>query len=259
MGQVCKLCLVGTDIQKSHAIADSVFKKIFRANSGKAITFSRDEENISYSSDSWWDHQLCSSCETLLNINYEKYSLQVIRAQKGIFNKTEHGLTFSGVNLHIFNMFFLSIFWRAANSGHKAYKNVVMLDKDNEFLREALFHNRPVPISRFSVKIERLIDRTTQGGFTMESLKELIVSPFCRIHETHKINNVSVCFIFEGFFIQIYMPGLKLKNRTTAGVINKSKIILSTPYLDLFSIKEIEALMVEGYSKHINGQSRVKS
>jgi hypothetical protein len=259
MEQVCKLCKVGTDIKKSHAIADSVFKKIFRVNSGKAITFSNDEEDISYSNDSWWEYQLCGDCETHLNQSYEKYSLQVLRAQTGNFCKSEYGLTFSDVDLHKFNMFFLSIFWRAANSGHSAYKNVVMLDQDNEFLRDALLHNRKVPISRLSVKVERLIDKTLEGGFTPESLKELIISPFCRIHETHKTNHVSVCFIFEGFFIQIFMPGLKLKNRVKSGVINEPKRILSIPYLDLFNIKEIEQLMVEGYSKHINGQSRIKS
>jgi hypothetical protein len=259
MPQVCKLCQIGTDIQKSHAIADSVFKKIFRGDSGKAITFSRDSEDITYSSDSWWDHQLCSCCEKKLNENYEKYSLQVLRGHKGEFSRTENGLTFSDIDLHKLNMFFLSIFWRAANSGHDAYKNVVILDSDNEYLRQALLHDEKVPISRLSVKIERLIDRTLEGGFSLETLRSLIISPFCQIHEDRKLNHVSVCFVFEGFYIQVYMPGLKLKQRAKPGVVNKSKRMLQVPYVHIFDIDGIMDLFVDGYGKYVEGKSKVRS
>ncbi|MEQ6889187.1 hypothetical protein ABE957_10930 [Halomonas sp. CS7] len=256
--QVCKLCRSGTDIKKSHAIADSVFKRIFRVNSGKAIAFSRDEEDVYYSSDSWWDNQLCGECEDRLNEKYERYSLQVLRAQKGVFNRSEHRLIFSDVNLHKLNMFLLSIFWRAANSGHVAYKNVVILDGDNEYLREALLSDRQVPISRISVKIERLIDKTREGGFSLKQLKDIVISPFCRIYGADKTKHISVCFVFEGFFVQVFVPGLKLKQRAAAGVIHKSQRFLSVPYLHLFDIEEVVELMVDGYCKHAEGKSNIK-
>lgn len=259
MEQFCKLCKVGTDIKKSHAIPDSIFKSIFRKNHGKAIKFDNNKDDISYSSESWWEYQLCEKCERLLNQSYENYSLKVLRGQSINFCKSEYGLTYSDIDLNKFNMFFLSIFWRAANSGRSAYKNIVILDKDNCFLRNALLHNIKIPVSRLSVKIERLIDKTPEGGFTQESLKELMISPFHRIYKTHKTNHVSVCFVFEGFFIQISIPGLNLKERIKPGVINKSKRVLFIPNLNMFSIEEIKQLLVEGYRKNIFGHSRIKT
>jgi hypothetical protein len=256
---VCKLCCETADLQKSHTIADSIFKRIFRNNSGKAITFSRDEDYITYSNDSWWEHQLCSGCEMHLNLEFEQYSMQVLRGSQGIIQKSNSGISFSQIDLNKLNTFFLSIFWRAANSGHPAYKNVVMLDRDNEYLRQSLKNNTPVPVNRFTVTISRLIDRTEQGGFNIDTLKQIIVSPFCRTRETSKNNNVSTCFVFEGFFVEIFVPGLKIKERNKAGVIRKSKRFLKVPYVSIFDINEIVELMVDAYGKHINGKSRIKS
>jgi len=204
---VCKLCLNETDIQRSHAIANSVFKKIFRTNSGKAISLTRDERDISYSSDSWWDHQLCSTCEKYLNEEYEEYSLKVLRGNKVGVKISDGGLLFTKVNLNKFNMFFLSVLWRAANSSHSAYKKIVILNADNEYLRLAIKNNTPVPIGRFTVKIDKLIDKKLDG-FDSESIKQIIVSPYCRVHETTRVNNISVCFTFEGFFIEIFRGNL---------------------------------------------------
>ncbi len=55
------------------------------------------------------------------------------------------------------------------------------------------------------------------------------------------------------------MPGLKLKYRNTAGIINKSKNRILVPYVHLFDIEEISELMVDAYSKYTEGNSRVKS
>lgn len=74
----CKLCNKQKDLQLSHAVGDSVFRRIFKTNSGKGISVTRGDEDITYSSDSWAEHQLCSDCEMLLNLKYEKYSLGVL-------------------------------------------------------------------------------------------------------------------------------------------------------------------------------------
>lgn len=212
---ICKLCLSKAELKNSHAIGDSVFKKIYRkkSNSGKAISLTLDDENIRYSSDSWSEHQLCNSCEILLNTNYETYSLGVLRGKNVKVDKISLGIKFSNINQHKFILYFLSILWRAANSNHDSYKNVVITDLDNEYLRAAILSNSKIPSGKFSIKINRVIDYTKNQGFSSNSIKELIVSPFCRIYEKDKVDNISVCFMFEGFFIEIFMPSLKLKER----------------------------------------------
>jgi hypothetical protein len=98
------------------------------------------------------------------------------------------------------------------------------------------------------------MDYTREKGFSSDSIKELIVSPFCRIYESNKVNNISACFMFEGFFIEIFMPALKLKERSRAGVLNKQKDTLFTPYLDIFKIDEIVKLMAKNYVKDHQGK-----
>lgn len=257
----CKLCLAEAELKNSHAIGDSVFKRIYRkkSNSGKAIVLTLDEENIKYSSDSWSEHQLCGSCEKLLNTRYETYSLGILRGKNVEVDKTSIGIKFSKIDQHKFILYFLSILWRMANSNHESYNNVDITEPDKEYLRVAILNNSKIPSGKFSVKINRVIDYTKNKGFSSNSIKELIVSPFCRSYENNEVNNTSVCFMFEGFFIEIFMPSLKLKERNKAGVLNKQKNSLITPYLDIFKIDEIVKLMAINYGKHRQGRSKIKA
>lgn len=243
----------------SHAVGDSIFKKIFKSNSGKAISISSGDEAIGYSSDSWAEHQLCSNCEKFLNQEYESYSLGVLRGKNCTFSKSDRGLSFSGLDQHKMVMYFLSIYWRAANSGHPSYKNAVIQEGGNEYLRNAILNDIKIPSGKYSVKLSRVMDLSESEGFTPEVIKEIIVSPFCRIHGSHKVNNISVCFMFEGFFIEIYIKRLRFKDRKKHGVLSESKDHLFIPYQNLFDIKEVFKLLVTGYGKHVDGNSRLKA
>lgn len=255
----CKLCNELKNLQISHAVGDSVFKKIFRENSGKAISITSGKEAIGYSSDSWAEHQLCEDCEKTINLKYENYSLGILRGKGCTLSKSSLGLSFSGLNQHRLIMYFLSIYWRAANSHHPSYRNIEILEKDNEYLRSAIFNNLKIPSGKFSIKVSRVIDLSESKGFTPESIKKLIVSPFCRIHKGFKGENVSVCFMFEGFFIEIYLKALKINQRNKHGVLSKAKGNLVVPYLNIFDIEEVVELLITGYGKHIEGNSRIKT
>ncbi|MCO7227549.1 hypothetical protein [Pleionea sp. CnH1-48] len=254
----CKLCNEKEELQLSHAVGNSVFKKISRRNSGKVISITSGNEPVAYSNDSWAEHQLCSKCERLLNHEYEDYSLGVLRGRGGTFIKTDAGLSLRNINQHRLIMYFLSIYWRAANSAHPAYKNVLLAERESEFLRHAILNNSRVSSGKVSIKISRVLDLSKSKGFTSDAIKQLIVSPFLRINENYKENKVSVCFMFEGFFIEIFTKALSIKERRIHGVLSRTQTSLMVPYLNLFDIEEIVDLMVVGYGKHIDGNSRVK-
>ena len=255
----CKLCKKQKDLQVSHAIGNSIFKKILRANSGKAIFLTSGDKAIGYSCDSWAEHQLCSDCEKHLNLMYETYTLGVLRAHNCTFSKSELGLSFSDLDQHKLIMYFLSIYWRAANSGHPSYKNAVISEDDNEYLRNIILNNLEIPSEKFSVKLSRVIDLSESRGFSPQSIKELIIPPFNRVYEVGKSNNISICFMFEGFFIEIYTKGIEMKERKKHGILSKVKDSLFVPYLNIFDIKEIVNLMMVNYAKHIDGNSRIKA
>ena len=156
-------------------------------------------------------------------------------------------------------MYFLSIVWRVANSDHPSYKNVRLLDADNEFLRLAILSNKKIPPHKYSVQVSRVIDKTSRGdGFSLETLKNIIVSPFNRVYGGEAAKNISVCLMFEGFFIEVFTRGLGWKAGVRKGILSKNKNILFVPHLDLFKIDEIVDLLVVGYGKQVEGRSRVE-
>ena len=248
----CALCFAVTELRRSHAIPDSVFKRITKENNGQAISFNGDDASlVDYSSDSWWEYQLCGNCEQHLNLSYERYSLSAIRAGKGKILKHDFGITFSEIDILKVQLFFLSIFWRAANSKNEAYQKIYIPEPWNNDLRTHLLNNTRVPLRFMAVKISRLIDRSVESGFSLQVLKNVIVSPFFRKLSDRKF---SFCFLFEGFFIEIFMPGYTLKQRIAKGVINPLNKTIVAPYLNIFDIPEILNLLVVGYKKNQEGK-----
>ena len=250
----CALCLTTADLRRSHAIPNSVFKRVSKENNGQSIRFNDDDTSlVDYSSDSWWEHQLCSDCEQHLNFRYEQYSLSAIRGGKGKgkFAKHDFGVTFSEIDTLKLQLFFLSIFWRAANSKNEAYQKVYIPEPWNNELRLHLLNKTRVPLRFMTVKISRLIDRSTDNDFSLSTLKNFIASPFFRKLPNRKF---AFCFLFEGFFIEIFMPGYTLKQRTAKGVINPLSKIIAAPYLNIFDIPEILNLLVAGYKKNLEGK-----
>lgn len=253
---ICGMCNKESVLQNSHAIPDSVFKKILRSNSGKAIVVpAGGSDPIHYSSDSWDTSFLCGECESLLNSLYESYSLRVLRGSVGDFQRHDLGVTFSGFDPYRLTSFFISVFWRAANSKHSSYGKVYIPEPWNGEIRDHLFKNTPIPFNLASVKISRLIDRTPKNGFTLSSLKSVVMSPFFR---KHKYGKYSFCFVFEGFFVEIFTPGLTYSLRRQAGVILKDKRVLMVPYLDIFDVPEIVDALVKGYGKYLDGDVTFK-
>ena len=249
MQGTCSLCLNSETLKKSHAIADSIFKRITRTNDGKGILLTLDEKDISYSSDSWWQHQLCNDCEEKLNNEYERYSLRVLRGGVGKITKLEGGVSFNGIDQHKLNMFFLSILWRTSISKHEAYTGVFLGKDINEYLRASILDNVRIPIGNISVRLSRLCDRSDSREFSMDYLKQLIVSPF--------FNGSEYCFVFEGFLVKISLPGIKLSKRSEAGVIRFNKKIVLVPFECIFDVPELHELMMKNYGKHIEGRSRI--
>ena len=248
----CALCLAVTDLRRSLAIQDAVFKRIAKENNGQSIRFDdSDTSLVEYSSDSWWEYQLCGGCEQHLNLSYEQYSLSAIRAGKGKIFKHQFGVTFSEIDTLKLQLFFLSIFWRAANSRNEAYQKVYIPEPWDNELRIHLLNKSRVPLRFMTVTISRLIDRSAKDGFSLEVLKSLIISPFFRKLPNRKF---SFCFLFEGFFIEIFMPGHTLKQRAVKGIINPLSKAIVAPYLDIFDTPEILGLFVAGYKKNLEGK-----
>lgn len=253
----CKLCNNVKKLQNSHIIPSTVFKTIFRNNNGKGITFSEnDEDYVHYSSESWSEYLLCADCERHLNEKYEHYSISALRNSLKSVKVSEHryGISFQGIDLHRFNLFFTSIIWRAAISNHESYSQVILPERFNNEVRRCLLENKKNRSWLISIKISRLIDKNT-GGYTMSALKEFIVSPFIR----DQSRGFSFCFLVEGFFIEVFVPTLKLRHRKSQGTIHINKKTLFSPFLHIFHVPELIRVLSKGHKKHyIEGKTKIK-
>lgn len=251
----CALCDQHKPLCKSHAIPNAIFRKILKESGGKAVRFTDDPDSIvDYTSDSWWDYMLCKDCEQFLNVTYDNYALSVFRGKIGRHARLRSGMVFSDIDLGRVNNFFLSMFWRAARSRNEAYAKIAMPEYVDSYIKNHIKNNTNVRPINTTVKISRLIDKTAtnEGGFDMMTIKKILAAPYYRRHQ----GAFSFCFIIEGFYIELFFPGLGFKGRSAPGVVNPKSKALAIPYVDIFSIPEIVDAMRKARQKADNGMVR---
>lgn len=225
----CALCLEFKPLQKSHIIPNSFFRKVKKK--GKAILVSADKP-VSNTQDSWYEPQLCKDCENLLSKSYEVYALPVLREKnvKTIIN--DKSISFVDIDVQKIQLFFLSIFWRAANSENSEYECVFLPEPWNNELRQYILNNKAVPLNLVTVKISYLTHQGQRNSDNEKALKGMIAMPFYRLH---LYNRFSFCFLMEGFFIEFFTPSFCFKRE---GVINPKKNIITMPFINDFDIPE---------------------
>ncbi|WP_249605397.1 hypothetical protein [Chromobacterium sp. IRSSSOUMB001] len=254
---LCALCQEDKPLRNSHAIPNSIFKKILKKNHGKAISFKSDSHSkIIQSSDSWAKEQLCYDCEQHLANNYETYSIGAFRGQGIKITKESASTLLSGVNTKIIQLYILSIIWRASLSDHPAYASTHLDKGKTELLRNALLKKQHLPSLDFTIKISKLIDTSHSNGFSSKNLKDMIFSPFSRYPPQSKHH--SICLVFEGFFIETYTPGLLLKQRREKGFLNTKTKLIEIPHIEILSIPEILSSLHSGLQKHHNGLTNIR-
>lgn len=250
---ICRLCDKDKELMNSHAIPDAIFRRLFREDSGKAIAFRIDEDlPVGFSNDSWSEHQLCSDCEKLINNNYEKYAISLIRGGEGNVNKSQYGISFSNIENNRLILFLISILWRAAESNDPAYSKVILPDYVRDVMKHSIFHAKCLPKNLLSIEVSRLKDFSGKNGFSDGDLKRIIVSPFYRAGD----NKVSFCYLLEGFFVEIFFPSHSFKCSKRLNVVRQNGDFLNAPYIDVFSVPELFEAMKSGYKKFYQGNFR---
>jgi len=248
----CRLCQQIKPLCKSHALPDSLFKLIFRNSEGKAIVAVDDASTpLHYSSDSWGVPLLCLQCEKDLNERYDSYGIAVFRGQIGKSSRTESGVSFQGIDRRRLKMLFLSILWRISISPHDSYFNIDLPTEWEDALHGALKEGKNLPSSIFQVGVYKLNDTTGPKGFTHEHLRNFVIAPFARQFPGFK----SVCFLFFGFLIEIFLPAIPKELRGRNGLLTGSSSTFLAPYQEFDLVPEIMNMLVRALAKHKSGLS----
>ena len=234
-------------------LPDAIFRRIKQSASGKAIALNDDDETpVAYSQESWWEYLLCKICEGKIK-DYETYGFQMLRgARHAQVHKHSSGLTFRNHRFREFKLFLTSLIWRAAVSSGIYFSKVIIPTELLEAPRKSLLDAKPLGPTQLGCKIMRLADPTPveEGGFPSQVLKQIVTSPFARLHGNTAY--YSIVFIFEGFVFEFFVPAVPKVVRAQRGVHQRSKI-LSVPFVDFKSVPELFKLMVAGYRKTQRG------
>lgn len=250
---ICHLCRKTSELCNSHALPDSLFNYILRASNGKAIAITDDQTSvIQYSTDTWDTELLCKTCEAKLNRNYDSYGIGVFRGRIAMSRRVEVGVTFTGIDRQHLRMFFLSVLWRISISSHQSYGNIDLPYQWEDELHDAFLNEQKIPSSRFTVAIYRLRD-STAVGFSSDSLREFVMAPFARQYKGF----ISVCYLFFGFFIEIFLPRLPKRFSGQPGILSGTGSIFMAPYREILDVPEIMNLLVRGLVKHESGLTQV--
>jgi len=206
--EICKLCGLLSKLSKSHIIPNSFIRKVKSKSGGKTL-FSTGNQSKVISNFDPKEKLLCSSCEHLLNTNYEKDGINVFRDKHSVIKNRDH-IVFKNINYEKFYLFLLSIFWRASISSIDFYKNIYLPESLNNQMRQCLQKNTLKPLDGGKVRIDQLVkislfrlkDKT--GKCPQIILDKTLSEPMVQIDNT--INGIIWFICIHGFLVVYSIP-----------------------------------------------------
>jgi hypothetical protein len=251
---ICALCRQHEELKQSHIVPNSVFRRIKRGNHGKLIKLSDATDGpVHHSIDSWCEYLLCKKCEHTIG-RYEKAALEALRGErKGSAHIHEAGITFRAFDYATLKLFFTSLLWRAHVSTLVEYSKVGLLPHTADDARKSLLAGRALRSVDLGCRLSLLFD-PTPNGFSQDSIKQLIVSPFSRV----KSSFVSFVFVFEGYVIEFYVPRARRRHSDKHGFLRRTTVWY-VPKVNIFDIPELVELLVSGYEKAARGDVKLSS
>ncbi len=244
----CALCLKEKKLQKSHIIPRASYKKSMPKGQGVLIT-ANPNEKIRPTQDQRTDFLLCSDCEQFFSKNYEKHSIEALNGRRG----TKSPNSFMEIDLAQFELFFLSILWRAAVSKTTSYNEITLNPEMQEQLRSALLEGFKPKSLRITTKLQKIVD-DVGIGFDESHIAGFQIKPLKRTFKNRETFN----FLLEGYFVEFFVPGLNHSERQKAGIINPSKSALRIDNIDLQDIPELLKLIHTALEKDEAGATLLK-
>lgn len=253
---VCKLCKCTKELQRSHVIGRSIFRRMMK-NSGDHFLVNADTRNkeIKKSTDQFVSYQLCAACESYLNSKYENYSLwSLMNKQKGVKHCDGNiALLILGLDQYRVIMYVISIIWRAVNSDHTAFSQSKIYPELNEYFRMCILDEVHIDEKKVFVKISKLI--CVRNKYSEEKLQGFIIPPMLKKDGN---NGISYSMIFGGFYFEVFVPLVDSFNRYGLGVLRRKKHILRIPKVNFLQIPEVfnsiqKTIEVHNNNKDIKG------
>jgi len=202
MKGICKLCLQESELQQSHIIPRSYFKRL-KKEDGKIVLVQEGKKTITGNFDPK-EPMLCRGCEQFLSASYEHYGIRVLRDHKNFRKNSDH-IVIASFQYEKFYLYLISILWRASVAKQVHYNTVQGDENLDDLLRYCIAQKR-VRINKLNglrldhfikISVFRVVDST--GNISDEVIKVLLSNFVQTRDETCK--GIMWYFLVEGFII----------------------------------------------------------
>lgn len=211
MKGTCKLCHQERELQQSHIIPRSYFKRL--KQQGKLVMVRDGKFSLEGNVDPK-EPMLCRSCEQYLSSTFERYGTDVLRNRNKVRKNNDH-IILSSFNYDKYYLYLLSILWRASVATHVHYNKVIGKGSLDDVLRHCIYKNnlRFNELSRISIDnfikicLFRIVDKT--NTFNDETIRG-VLSNFGQV-PVDSVKGMAWHFVADGFLIMyVFAPGKNL-------------------------------------------------
>lgn len=241
---ICLYCEEYEELKRSHTINRTFFSQLLKscAETNAARVISLSSEIIRNSNDNWTDYLLCNCCESYFNQYFDGYGANALRGriEGQTVLETKNCVIYQNIDSSKIILYILSLYWRGAKSRHPSYQFLVTSDGIHNYLKNTL-KSRRLESKYFNVKISVLYD--SFGATNKETIKHMMISPFRRIYEQH--DAFSFCFLFEGFFIEIFFGRLRYSMKKKGEWLVPNVRYMRCEKLDMHSIEELHSVFTQ--------------
>jgi len=238
---ICLFCDESKELQRSHTINKTFFSELLKSchetNSARVISLSSD--TIKNSNDNWTDRLLCKECESYFNQHFDGYGPNLLRGKIKNVNiaSLKNKVIYENVDTSKLMLYFISLYWRGAKSNHPSYEALITNDVIHNFLKHCLTELK-LDCKYINISVSKIYDGV--GAITESSVKQMMVSPFYRLYE--QSNSYSFCFIFEGFFIEIYFGKMPYILRKKREWLKPNTRVMKCDKISFYEINELHKL-----------------
>ena len=166
VSNTCRLCLISSELQKSHIISDSIIRLLRDKTLGNRFYELHNKQN-KIIQDGPKEYLLCNDCEQKIG-RYEKYFKEAIHfSRHGIeIRHNQKCVIINNLNYRKMKLFFLSLLWRMSISSLTEFENVCIGDNE-ETIRKMIVAEEPGKSSEYSVNaVIPLIKQKMQEGWS---------------------------------------------------------------------------------------------
>lgn len=203
----CPWCGKKAEIQNSHSVPRTYFRKAKRGGSGQALIVADDGRPTQLSNIGGGGYLLCANCEGLFNKNFDKPCIESFRSIKHTLDCGSRRRVFD-FDYTVFVGFICSVLWREANLPSEATFGFEATPQEMEIYRRAIDGEPTVIRKAISIRMAYLFDRL--GKATPDQIEGIVGRPWRRRDD-------SVSIIMAGFAIDVHIPRLSTSIRTGPG------------------------------------------